>query len=122
MAVQDHIDNLKDRPKDERVAVAGGIASGIVLVILVAWAILFFKNIQRGTQEVNLTGGAQDEFNFSNVKQAQEALKETYGASQEDLLQIRNDAASQQLQSQQQVEIHQIQDGSTDEFGLPPSD
>ncbi len=46
MVVQKTIDNLKDRPKDERQAVAIGTASAVVAVLLVAWAFFFLKGVR----------------------------------------------------------------------------
>ena len=56
------LNTLKQGPKEDKVAVASGIAVSVVVVLLVAWAIFFFRGIQQGTQSVNLSGGAQDQF------------------------------------------------------------
>ena len=50
MVIQKAIDNLKDKPKDDRKAVAGGIAIAVVVILFFGWAFIFFKNIQRGAQ------------------------------------------------------------------------
>lgn len=117
MVVQKAINNLKQGPKDDKVAVASGIAISVVVVLLAAWAIFFFRNIQKNSQQLNLSGGAQDEFNFSSVKEAQEKLKQEYLNSTEDLQQLRNDAASQQMQFQQQTGVQETQGGGADQFG-----
>lgn len=117
MVVQRTINNLKGRPEDERKTVAGGIAIAVVIVLLVAWGILFLKKIQRGAQTVNLDSGAQDEFNFSSTKEAQDALKQTYGDNTNDLLQIRTDAAANQLRGSQQADVQDTQ--GTDQFDNP---
>ncbi len=49
MVVQKAINNLKEGPKEDKVAVAGGIAVSVVAVLLIAWAIFFFRSIQGGT-------------------------------------------------------------------------
>ena len=119
MVVQKAIDNLKDRPKDERKVVAGGIAILVIAVLLVAWAILFFKRIQSGTQTVNLDSGAQNEFNPAATRQAQQEINNLGPTnSTEDLMQIRNDAAANQLQGQQQLQTPQGE-GGTDQFSQP---
>jgi len=46
MVVQRTIDNLKDRPKDERQAVALGTAGAVVLILLVGWAFFFLKSLR----------------------------------------------------------------------------
>src|SRR3989344_347409 len=117
MVVQKALKNLKDGPKDDKVAVASGIAISVVVILLVAWAIFFFRNIQKGSQQLDLSGGAQDEFNFSSVKEAQEQLKQQYSNSTKDLQQLRNDAASQQMQFQQQTSVQETQGSGPDQFG-----
>ncbi len=120
MVVQKTIDNLKDRPKDERKVVAGGIAIFVISVLLIAWAIFFFKRIQSGQQQVNLDSGAQNEFNPTATQQAQQAINQSNGQTPEDLYNIRNDAAAQQAGGQQQLQIQQVGNG-TDNFGNPTS-
>ena len=115
MVVQKTIDNLKGRPQDERKVVAGGIAVSVVIVLLIGWGIMFLKKISSGSQEVNFDAGAQDEFNFTNVKEAQQTIEQSRGYSTEELLQIRNDAAAQQLQGQQQTQVQT--DSGSDQFG-----
>ncbi|OGG51993.1 hypothetical protein A3C18_04135 [Candidatus Kaiserbacteria bacterium RIFCSPHIGHO2_02_FULL_54_11b] len=119
MALQEKISNLKEGPKDDKVAVASGIAISVVAVLLVAWAIFFFRGIAKGTQEVDLSGGAQDEFNFSSVKEAQERLKQEYSDSTEEFQQIREEAVSRQIQLQLQTELQQTQGSGSDQFGSP---
>jgi len=119
MVVQKAINNLKQGPKDDKVAVASGIAISVVVVLLAAWAIFFFRNIQRNSDQLNLSGGAQDEFNFSNVKEAQEKLRQEYSNTADEFLQIRDEAASQQMQFQQQVGVQEAQGGGSDQFGSP---
>ena len=117
MVVQKAIDNLKDGPKADKVAVAGGFAVSVVVVLMVAWGIIFFHNIQKGTQEVNLGGGAQDQFNFTSVKEAQKQLQQTYSNTADDFLQIRNDSAGSEMQGQQQIDAGQPQGAAPDQFG-----
>ena len=121
MVVQKAINNLKEGPKDDKVAVASGVAISVVLVLLAAWAIFFFRNIQKNSQQLNLSGGAQDEFNFSSVKDAQTKLKEEYSNSIDELQQLRTDAASQQMQFQQQTGVQETQGGGVDQFGTQNS-
>lgn len=109
MVVQKTINNLKERPKDERKVVAGGIAITVVVVLLLGWAVMFFKRIQSGSQKVNLDSGAQDQFNFTTTKQAQQAIQQqAQNPDQGDLYQLRNDAAANQVGTQQQMDVQQI--------------
>lgn len=117
MVVQKTIDNLKSGPKDDKVAVASGVAISVVVVLLAAWAIFFFRNIQKNAEQLNLSGGAQDQFNFTNVKEAQDKLKQEYSNSTEEYQQLRNDAAAQQMQFQLQTGVQETQGGGVDQFG-----
>ena len=117
MVVQKAINNLKDGPKDDKVAVASGIAISVVVVLLAAWAIFFFRGIQKNANQLNLSGGAQDEFNFSSVKEAQEKLKQEYSNTAEEFMQLRNDAAAGQVQGQQQTDVQGQQGSGADQFG-----
>ena len=117
MVVQKAINNLKEGSKDDKVAVASGIAISVVVVLLAAWAIFFFRGVQKNANQLNLGGGAQDEFNFSSVKEAQEKLKQEYSNTADEFLQLRNEAASQEMQFQQQTGVQGQQGSGADQFG-----
>ena len=123
MVVQKAINNLKAGPKEDKVAVASGIAVSVVVVLLVAWAILFFRNIQRGAQQVNLGGGAQEQFNFTSVREAQQRLQQEYGASAQtdELIDARNSSAAGSNNVQVQSTPQQTQGKSADQFSSPNS-
>lgn len=74
MVFQKALESAKEKSKDDKKAIAGGIAVAVVIVLLVGWAFFFFRGIQRGAQSQQLGGGAQDEFNFSTVREAQKDL------------------------------------------------
>ncbi len=112
MVVQKTIDNLKDKPKDERKALAGGIAFAVVILLFFAWAFFFFKKIQRGAQLREFGGGAQEEVNFSAVREAQQKLLE--GVSDTDELRTLRDQAAERQMDQSVREEYQ---GSGDAFG-----
>lgn len=117
MVVQKTVNNLKERPEDERKVVAGGVAIFIVVVLLCVWAFTFVKRIQSGAQQTSIESGAQDEFNFSSTKRAQqeiEAQQNSDGTA--DLSNLRYDAAANQIQQGSSV---QQTGGSTDQFGNP---
>ena len=96
MAIQKTIDDLKEKSKDEKKAIAGGIAFMLVVVLFLGWAFFFFKKIQRGQETPQLGGGVQDEFVPSAVRDAQNALlKDT---SNIDELRALRDQGSQEYQ------------------------
>lgn len=94
MVLQKALESAKDKPKDEKKAIAGGIAIAVVLVLLIGWAFFFFRNIQRGAQSQQLGGGAQDEFNFSTVRDAQQDLMEQF-SDIDALIEARNQSSQQ---------------------------
>lgn len=109
MVLQKALESAKDGPKDEKKAIAGGIAIAVVLVLLIGWAFFFFRNIQRGTYDQRLGGGAQDEFNFSPVRDAQKDLMEQF-SDVDALMEARN-------QSSQQYQATFDEQGSSDDSG-----
>ena len=115
--MQKTIDNLKDKPKEDRKAIAGGIAFAIVIILFFAWAFYFFKKIQHNAQLRQLGGGAQQEFDFSSVRDAQKQLMEGY-TNTDELRTIRDQGASGQEQSVSQPEHQQ----GTDPFGATGSE
>lgn len=48
MALQDTLDNLRERPHRERRAVAGAVAIGVVAILFVGWAAFFFHSLAGG--------------------------------------------------------------------------
>lgn len=114
--LQKSLNNLKQGPKEDKVAVASGIAVSVVAVLLVGWGILFFHKIQKGDQILNIGGGAQDEFNFQNVKEAQQQLQSAYSNTTDELRRIRNEAGSQIAPVQTDNGTQQTQ-GGIDPFG-----
>jgi len=115
VVVQKTINNLKERPTDERKVVAGGIAITLIIVLLTGWAILFFKRIQSGSQTVNLDSGAQGEFDFSSTREARETINASRGQSNEDLTDYRDNAAAAQLRGEQQIYLQDIENNN--QFG-----
>ncbi|TSC86478.1 MAG: hypothetical protein G01um10148_464 [Parcubacteria group bacterium Gr01-1014_8] len=109
MVVQKAIANLKDKSKDEKKAVASGIAIGVVAILLIGWGFLFVKKIQQGGK-MNLGGGRQAEFDFSSVRDAQEQLKQGINATQDELRAIRESAVSNQAPTEQQVDPYTPED------------
>lgn len=121
MVVQKTLDNLKDRPHDEKKAVAGGIAIAVVVVLMIAWGFLFLRNIKKGAP-ASLENGAvpTDQFNMNLIKDAAQQLSQGYSNTQ-DLRDVRdtaaeNNAAANTGYSQQTSATSQ---DSVDQFGTP---
>lgn len=120
MALQKSIDNLKQRPKDERTAVASGIAIAVAAILFIGWLIYFIHKIQSGAITPSFDSSGADAFNPQSAQDAQAALQAEQNASNQDLLQLRDQIQSQQQGSVQQTSVQQNQSG-TDQFGLPNS-
>ena len=109
MVAQDSSNSLKNRPKDERVAVASASAIGVVIVLLIGWGIYFFNKIQSGAIHPTLqSSSAQDQFNSETVREAQQQFKDQYKNVSNELQDLRNEALLQQsggaqMQLQQQT-------------------
>ncbi|MCR4326025.1 MAG: hypothetical protein NUV59_04500 [Patescibacteria group bacterium] len=120
MVLPKAVDDLKkDGSKEDKVAVAGGIAVSVVVVLLVAWAIFFFRSVSRDSQDLQLGGGAQDEFNFSSVRQAQEALRQQLSnPNASDLESARQESSEPAVM---QAAPMQTSGQQADQFGTPAS-
>lgn len=122
MVVRNAIDNLKDKPHDEKKAVASGIAIGIVIILLIGWGFLFLRKIQRGTIP-QLEGGAvpQDQVNTGFLQQTQQQINSMYQDSASQLQQIRDASIQSQTQSTTQNSESIPADSSGDQFGAQNS-
>jgi len=95
MVVQRTIDSLKEKPHEEKRVVAGGIAIGIVVILLIGWGFIFLRNIQRGAMPT-LQGSTvpEDQLNTDFIRQTQQQINQYYQSSAEQLRNIRDSAAS----------------------------
>ena len=76
MVIQKAVNNLKEGPKEDKVAVASGIAMSVVIILLVGWAFFFLRNLARNSHDIRLEASPQDSFNFPGVSEAQKALQQ----------------------------------------------
>ena len=67
MVLQRTIENLRERPKDERRAVALGISIAVMVVLFIGWAGFFFNEVNVG-QVQEATGAYQNA--VANVQEA----------------------------------------------------
>lgn len=75
MVVQKAINNLKERPKDERATVAGGVAVGIVIILLLGWGFLFLKKIQREGPSYDFGPTSIKDFGWNELKAVGEGIQ-----------------------------------------------
>lgn len=95
MVVQKTIDNLKDRPHDEKKVVAGGIAVLVVIILFVGWGFLFLRKIQTGTFEPSESAVPRDQLSGEFTPQAE--LDAIYRSSLDELRALRDSAAQNQV-------------------------
>lgn len=101
MVLQKAVDNLKNRPEDERKAVAGSIAILVVAILFVVWTVHFFKKIRSGDMKIEQIGsGLKEQFDVAPITEAQKQLVESYKNTTDELKAIRDQAAQQQAQDE----------------------
>jgi len=115
MVIQKTVDNLKERPKDERKAVAAGLAITIMGILFFGWAFLFLKKLQKNGAEGSFRSGAQEAFNFDSIKEAQDQIMKGFDGNDE-LRQVRDEGAPQDANLQGTVQSDGYQ-SSSDQFG-----
>lgn len=112
---QGAVDNLKDRPKEDKKVIAGGIAIMVIIALFFVWVILFLKKIQSGDQRLELQVGAEGEFLSDTVRQAQRDLQGMFTNTNE-LEAAREQSTSQQSGTQG---LEQVLDTSGEERPSP---
>ena len=99
MVVQRTIDNLKDKPHEEKKVVAGGIAILVVMILLVGWGFIFLRKIQRAGDVPTFQGAGipEDQLNAQFLSGTQEQLNQYYQSAQDQLREIREDSAAREV-------------------------
>ncbi|KKW18551.1 MAG: hypothetical protein UY61_C0080G0009 [Candidatus Adlerbacteria bacterium GW2011_GWC1_50_9] len=80
---QQMIDNLKERPKDDKKLIAGGIAIIVVIILFFGWAYLFLNKIQNSDQSIELSSVVQDTSLSDVARQAQQELQQGFSGFDE---------------------------------------
>lgn len=94
MVVQKAIDNLKERPKDERTTVAGGVAIAVVIALLVGWGFLFLRKIQREGPSYDFGPQGIQDFGWDQLKAAGGGVTSKNYDPQSELRTLRSTGAS----------------------------
>ncbi|MDO8562001.1 MAG: hypothetical protein Q7S05_04220 [bacterium] len=83
MVLKRTVDNLKDRPRDERKAVASGIAALIVAILFIGWVVLFFKKIQSTREQTAAVAGSslRGKVDLSAITEAQQQIINSYNGT-----------------------------------------
>jgi len=92
---QKMIDNLKERPKDDKKLIAGGIAIIIVVILFFGWAYLFLNKIQNHDQLPEVLSEEQGVSLSEAARQAQPELQQGFSGFDE-LKTLRDQLGAQQ--------------------------
>lgn len=60
--MRETVNRLKGRPKEDRQAIAAGIAIGVVALLLAGWFIYFMHNLTKGQLEYTRPADSVDDF------------------------------------------------------------
>lgn len=117
MVIQNAINSVKEKPHEEKKAVATSIAVGVVVVLLVGWGFLFLRKIQKGSMPT-LEGAAvpQDQVDAAFIQQTQQQLNQFYQSQQDQLRDIRDSSAQSEADTGYTSESVEAGDGG-DAFG-----
>lgn len=99
MVVQKTLDDIRGRPHEEKKVVAGGIAIGLVVILMIGWGFLFLRKIQRGAIPT-LEGSAvpADQFDAAFLRRTQDEIRGLYNDSASQLRELRDNAARSEVQ------------------------
>ncbi len=91
MVVQKTINNLKERPKDEKTVVATGGAVLVVVILLFGWGLWFMQNIKKGGSFNTYIGNKpQDRFVAPAVREAEKSLETTIRSDSDAFRELRD--------------------------------
>lgn len=87
------IDALKERPHHERRAIAAALALGVVAVLFLGWAVVFFRSISSGEPVADIEVDYMQEFQDAGAA-ARAELSSSYDESIGALIKLQTDAAA----------------------------
>jgi hypothetical protein len=124
MVVEKTLNNLREKPHNEKTAVAGGIAVAVVIILLVGWGFFFLRKVQReSVRTLEGTAVPSDQFNLDLIRDTERQLSEMYENSAEELRGLRDNAADNEIPST--VDFSPTPagtDSSGTDFGTSPGD
>ena len=95
MVLQRTIENLRERPNEERRAVAFGIALVAMLALFLGWAVFFFRSLE-GEAQIQQVGAAYNDA----VQSAQSAYDKTGWVSE-----ASSDASTSEPSDNSEIEM-----------------
>lgn len=124
MVVEKTLNNLREKPHDEKTAVAGGIAVAVVIVLLVGWGFFFLRKVQReSVRTLEGTAVPSDQFNMNLIRDTERQLSEMYEGSASELRALRDNAVESDVPSAANFSSETDGSaGSESDFGTSPND
>lgn len=111
MVIGKTVDTLKERPKEERTAVAASVAVFVVVILIIGWAFFFVKKLAKEPpSRIQGPAGADDSiFDFSSLDKATQEFTESYSTTRSQIESLRNEAADQEYRSRNQDPALQLE-------------
>lgn len=76
MVLQNAVNTIKERPRDEKKVIAGTVAIVVIVILFLTWAVFFFKKIQN-TAPIQFDSDTKEFIqNISNSGSANESVAE----------------------------------------------
>lgn len=102
---------LGGKGADQKTAVAGGIASLVVILLFIGWAVYFMDKLRKGEQDVTL-GGIQNQINLREVQEANRDIESQFqNERMQEYQQLRESAAAQDAGTTN-LEVMEIETGA----------
>lgn len=121
MVVQKTVDKLKQGTHEEKSAVATSAAFMVVVVLLIGWAFIFMKKIQRNALPTIDTGAIPEGLYDASAIREAEQTGAYYQTQFDQLEQLRENAAQEQVGTNAQIDVGASQNNDTSSFGSPRS-
>jgi len=124
MVVQKTLDNLKDRPHDEKKAVASGIAIAVVVILIIGWGFLFLRKVRNTNPSLESGAVPEDQFNLDLIRDTERNLSNTYENASDDLRNMRDTAAQNNanVQAEYSQDTNPVAPDTADQFGTQGGD
>lgn len=95
--MKESIDKLKERPQEDKTAIAGTAALLVGVILFAGWGYFFIKKIKKGEQiDSTIIGNGQDVFDFSSLDQITQDFANQYRDDSGDLERVREESAARE--------------------------
>lgn len=81
MALWEVLDRLRERPKAEKISIAFAIAVAVMAILLIGWAISFFRSVRDSNMDIRPPAGLGETLDLETVNDARQQLLRNYDES-----------------------------------------